>query len=345
VTKLVWPVAALGVLLLFNLFFTPGFFSVEVKQGHLYGNLIDILNRAAPIMLIAIGLTLVIATKGIDISVGSVVAISAGMVAILLGGDLEGGPRNPHLVVVLGALGVATACGLWNGLLVSRLGMQPIIATLILFVAGRGIAMVLTNAMVVWFYFKPFEIWGKGYWLGLPFSLYLVAGLLLVTAVVTRRTAIGMFIESVGINPTAARFSGISARNIILGAYVFTGFCAGLSGLVVASNVMNADGNNHGNLFELDAILAVVLGGTSLNGGKFYLLGSMIGALIIQTLTTTIYAFNVPPEYAQIFKAVVVYVVSLLQSERFRRKVVGMFRTSRASGSPGSASASRGVPA
>jgi simple sugar transport system permease protein len=342
-SKLVWPLVALACLLVFNFFFTPHFFQVEVKQGHLYGNLIDILKNAAPIMLIAIGLTLVIATKGIDISVGSVVAISANMVAVLLGG--ESVAKNPYVVVILGALSVAVACGLWNGLLVSRLGMQPIIATLILFTAGRGIAMVLTDGMVVWFYYKPFAIFGQGYWLGLPFSLYLVAALLLITALVTRRTAIGMFIESVGINPTAARFSGISAKNIILGAYVFTGFCAGLSGLVVASTTMNADGNNHGNLFELDAILAVVLGGTSLNGGKFYLLGSMIGALIIQTLTTTIYAFNVPPEYAQIFKAVVVYVVSLLQSDQFRRKVAGVFRTSRRSGSPGSASASGGVAA
>src|SRR5512142_2180063 len=112
--KLIWPLAALGCLLLFNFFFTPHFFSMEVKDGHLYGNLIDILKNAAPIMIIAIGLTLVIATKGIDISVGSVVAISAGMVAILLGGDLEGAVRNPYPVVLLGALAVSTACGLWN---------------------------------------------------------------------------------------------------------------------------------------------------------------------------------------------------------------------------------------
>jgi galactofuranose transport system permease protein len=319
--KLIWPLAALGCLLLFNLFFTPNFFQMEVKQGHLYGNLIDILKNAAPIMLIAIGLTLVIATKGIDISVGSVVAISAGMVAILLGGDLGGVPKHALPLVIVAALAVSTLCGLWNGILVSRIGLQPIIATLILFVAGRGIAMVLTNAMVIWFYVKPFALFGQGYWLGLPFSLYLVAALLVLTIVVTRKTAIGLYIESVGINPTAARFSGISAKNILLGVYVFTGFCAGLSGLVVSSTVMSADGNNAGNLFELDAILAVVLGGTSLNGGKFYLVGSMIGALIIQTLTTTIYAFNVPPEYAQIFKALVVYVVSLLQSAQFRRKL------------------------
>jgi len=329
-SRLIWPLIALGCLLLFNVFFTPNFFHIEVKEGHLYGNLIDIIKNAAPIMLLAIGLTLVIATKGIDISVGSVVAISAGTVAILLGGDLGGVPRFPLALALIGAVLASTAAGVWNGILVSRIGLQPIIATLILFVAGRGVAMVLTNALVIWIYVKPFAIFGQGYWLGLPFSIYMVAGLLLLTWLVTRRTAIGLFIESVGINPTAARFSGISAKNILLGVYVFSGFCAGLSGLVVCSTVMSADGNNAGNLYELDAILAVVLGGTSLNGGKFYLLGSMIGALIIQTLTTTIYAFNVAPEISQVVKAFVVYGVSLLQSERFRRRIAGMFVRERA---------------
>jgi ribose/xylose/arabinose/galactoside ABC-type transport system permease subunit len=324
-SKIIWPLVTLGILLLFNLFFTPHFFRIEMLEGHLFGNLIDILKNGAPIMLLAIGLTLVIATHGIDISVGSVVAISAGVVAMLIGGDLAGNPKYPLAFAMAAALLVCTAAGMWNGMLVSRIGMQPIIATLILFVAGRGIAMVTTNAMVIWLYVKPFALLGQGYLFGLPFSLYIVAFLLLATYLVTRKTALGMFIEAVGINPTATRFAGINARNILFWCYAFSGFCAGVSGLVVCSTVMSADGNNAGNLAELDAILAVVLGGTSLNGGRFFLLGSMVGALIIQTLTTTIYAFNVAPEIAQVVKALVVYAVSLLQSEVFRAKVVGMF--------------------
>jgi len=324
-SKIVWPLITLGALLLFNLFFTPHFFRMEIIEGHLFGNLIDILKNAAPIMLLAIGLTLVIATHGIDISVGSVVAISAGVVAILIGGDLAGHPKYPIAVAMIAALLVSSAAGMWNGMLVSRVGMQPIIATLILFVAGRGIAMVLTNAMVIWLYVKPFALLGQGYLLGLPFSIYIVACVLLVTSIFTRKTAVGLFIEAVGINPTAARFSGINSKNIIFWCYTFSGFCAGVSGLIVCSTIMSADGNNAGNLFELDAILAVVLGGTSLNGGKFYLLGSMVGALIIQTLTTTIYAFNVAPEISQVVKALVVYAVSLLQSEVFRSKIAGVF--------------------
>jgi simple sugar transport system permease protein len=308
-----------------NLFFTPHFFRLEIKQGHLYGNLIDILKNVAPIMLLSIGMTLVIATHGIDISVGSVVAVSAGAVAILIGGDLAGHPKYPIAVAMIAALLVCTAAGMWNGMLVSRVRMQPIIATLILFVAGRGIAMVFTNAMVIWLYAKPFAILGQGYVLGIPFSIYIVAFVLLLTFIFTRRTAVGMFIEAVGINPTAARFSGINAKNILFWVYTFSGLCAGISGLIVCSTVMSADGNNAGNLYELDAILAVVLGGTSLNGGKFYLFGSIVGALIIQTLTTSIYAIGIPADVSPVVKAFVVWAVCLMQSERFRTRIVRVF--------------------
>jgi len=319
-SKLVWPLAALAALLLFNFIFTPNFINVEIKDDHLYGNLLDILKNAAPIMLLSIGLTLVIATRGIDISVGSVVAISAATVAVLIGGDYAGAAKIPMGWAMLGAVAVAVVAGLWNGMLVSRVGMQPIIATLILFVAGRGVAMVLTDAQIVYLYHKPFFVVASGFFLMLPVPIFIVAAVLAVTALVTRRTAVGLFIEAVGVNPKATRFSGISAKNILLAVYAFSGFCAGIAGLIVASNVKSADGNNAGNLFELDAILAVVLGGTSLNGGKFSLIGSIIGALIIQTLTTTIYAFNVAPEISQVVKAIVVFLICLIQSPQFRAK-------------------------
>jgi len=243
----------------------------------------------------------------------------------MIGGDLKGVPKYPIELAMAAALGVSVLAGMWNGMLVSRVGMQPIIATLILSVAGRGIAMVTTNAMIVWLYAKPFALLGQGYFLGFPFSIYIVAFVVILTALATRRTALGLFIEAVGINPTAARFAGISAKNIIFWIYTFSGLCAGISGLVVCSTVMSADGNNAGVGYEMSAILAVVLGGTSLNGGKFYLMGSIVGALIVQTLTTTIYAFGVPPEIAKVVIALVVLVVSLLQSTRLRSMVAGLF--------------------
>jgi ribose/xylose/arabinose/galactoside ABC-type transport system permease subunit len=333
-SKILMPVLALAVLLLYNLIFTKNFFAMEIKDGHLFGNLIDIVKGATPIMLLAIGLTLVIATKGIDISVGSVVAIAASTIAVMIGGNLvmKNGVQvfvtnYPIAVAILITLFVAALAGAWNGMLVSFVGMQPIIATLILFVAGRGIAQLITNGQIITIYYEPFYYIANGYLFGLPFSLYIVVLILIITIILTRKTAIGLYIESVGANPKATHFSGINSKNIIFWCYVFCGFCAGISGIIVCSYIKAADGNNAGNLFELDAILAVVLGGTSLSGGRFYLVGSIIGALIIQTLTTSIWAIGVPPDIAQVVKAIVVFVVSIIQSEKFRKLIFKLLKT------------------
>ncbi len=322
-----WPVAAIAVLLLFNLITNPHFFSVSIRDGHLYGSLIDILNRAAPLMIIAMGLTLVIATHGIDISVGAVVAISGAVAATLIGGQLivSGGMQDvtkfPMAFVIAAALLVSTLFGMWNGMLVSFAGMQPIIATLILMVTGRGVAQLITNGQIITIYYSPFYFIGNGFLLGIPFSLYIVAAVATALLLFTRRTALGLFIESIGINPLASRFVGVRARSITFWVYALCGLCAGIAGLIVSSNVKSADGNNAGLLFELDAILAVVLGGTSLNGGRLTLVGSLIGALVIQTMTTTIYAVGVTPQWTLVVKAMVVFVVSILQSERVRNYI------------------------
>jgi galactofuranose transport system permease protein len=324
-----WPVAVLVLLLLYNLISDPGFFAISVRDGHLYGSVIDILNRASPLMIIAMGLTLVVATRGIDISVGAVVAISGAVAAAMIGGELvlSGGTgmadvtRYPLAVVIPCALGVAMLCGMWNGVLVSWFGLQPIVATLILLGTGRGIAQLITSGQIVTIYYAPYYVIGNGFLLGVPFSLFIVAAVAIVLAVLTRKTALGLFIEAIGINPVAARLAGIRARGITFAVYAVCGLCSGIAGLIVSSNVKSADGNNAGLLFELDAILAVVLGGNSLDGGRFSLRGSILGALIIQTLTTTIYAVGVPPEVTLVVKGVVVLVVSILQSERMKELI------------------------
>lgn len=321
-----WSVAVLALLLAWNLIADPQFFAISIKDGHLYGSLIDILNRASPLMIIAMGLTLVIATHGIDISVGAVVAISGAVAAAMIGGELvlSGGTgmedvtRYPLALVIAGALGVALACGMWNGVLVSWFGMQPIVATLILLGTGRGVAQLITGGQIVTIYYSPYYVIGNGFVLGVPFSLYIVAAVAAVMVLLTRKTALGLVIEAIGINPVASRLAGVRARGITFAVYAVCGLCAGIAGLIVSSNVKSADGNNAGLLFELDAILAVVLGGTSLAGGRFFLLGSVLGALIIQTLTTTIYAVGVAPEVTLVVKGLVVFVVSILQSERLK---------------------------
>lgn len=321
-SRIFWPLVVLSLMLVFNLTTNIHFFSITVRDGHLYGSLIDVLNRAAPLMIISMGLTLVIATAGIDISVGSVVAIAGSMTAMLIGGKYVMGndyiTAHPLWVCILGGLGIALLFGMWNGFLVAVVGLQPIIATLILLVAGRGVAQLIAEGQIITIYFKPYYFIGNGFLFGLPFSFFLVALILAAFLFLTRKTALGLFIESIGVNPTAARFAGVRARMITFWLYAICGLCAGVAGLIVTSNVKSADGNNAGLDFELDAILAVVLGGTSLKGGRFTLIGSILGALIIQTLTTTIYSIGVPPEITLVVKAVVVFAVSILQSERIR---------------------------
>ncbi|MGJ9383689.1 ABC transporter permease [Salipaludibacillus sp. CF4.18] len=206
----------------------------------------------------------------------------------------------------------------------TRLGIQPIVATLILMVAGRGVAQLITNGQITTIYYQPYSFIGSGHLFMLPFSIYIVIAVLCLALFITRKTAIGLFIESVGGNPVASHLSGISSKNIILMVYIFSGLCAGIAGLILSSNVASADGNNAGLWYELDAILAVVIGGTSLMGGRFFLVGTVIGALIIQSLTTTIYSIGIPAEIILVVKAVVVLIVCLLQSPEFRKKVSGL---------------------
>ena len=325
--RLTWPLVTLALLLAVNTAFNASFLHIEWRDGHLYGSLIDILNRAAPLILVSLGMTLVIATRGIDISVGAVVAISAAVAAWMIGGSVDGATtRLPLGVAITGALAVAMLCGLWNGALVAGIGMQPIIATLILMVAGRGIAQLITDGQIITIYYTPYFFMGGGYLAGLPFSVFVVAAVFVVLYLAITRTALGLFIQAVGINPTAARVAGVQAGRLIVAAYVFCGVCAGIAGLLISSNVKSADGNNAGQLLELDAILAVTLGGTALTGGRFSLVGSVIGALIIQTLTYAIYSLGVPPEINLVVKAVVVFIVMLLQSPEFRAQVGALAR-------------------
>jgi len=328
--RLLWPVLTLVLLLAVNAIFNPGFWQLQWRDGHLYGSLIDILNRASPLALVALGMTLVIATRGIDISVGAVVAIAAATAALLIGGELvvKDGVQNhvsrvPMGLAIVAALALSALCGLWNGLLVARVGMQPIIATLILMVAGRGIAQLLTGGQIITVYYAPFFFLGNGFLLGLPFAVFIAAAVWGTLHLLMTRTALGLFIQAIGINPAAARVAGLPQRLITVAVYVFCGVCAGAAGLVISSNVKSADGNNAGMLMELDAILAVTLGGTLLTGGRFSLAGSVLGALIIQTLTSTIYSIGVPPEINMVVKAGVVFVVMLLQSAEFRRAARG----------------------
>lgn len=331
IPRLVWPVLALALLLLFNLAFTSGFFHIEVRDGRLFGSLIDVLDRAAPVMLVAIGMTLVIATAGVDLSVGAVMAVSGAIAACLIArpeySPLSGiNLGGSVFLAVLVAIGVSMLTGTANGVLVSVGGVQPIVATLIFMVAGRGVAQLLTDGQVVTFKSDAMATLGNGFFLGLPVSVSVVAFALLAVTLLTRATALGLFISAIGANPEASRHAGIPAGKIKTIVYAICGLLAGVAGLLVAADINAADANSSGLYVELDAILAVVLGGTALTGGRFSLVGSIVGAILIQTVTTTILSRGVAVEYTLVVKAGIIIVVCLLQSPRFRLLVLRPLR-------------------
>ncbi|TDV33705.1 monosaccharide ABC transporter membrane protein (CUT2 family) [Paraburkholderia caballeronis] len=310
---LAWPAATLVALLAIDVIHRADFLSVTLLGGHLFGAPVDILTRAAPLVVVSLGMTLVIATRGIDISVGAVVAIAGAAAATVLADDPS------RVGTAFGAaLAVGLLAGAWNGLLVAFVGMQPIIATLILMVAGRGIAQLLTGGQIIPIGAPGYLAAGGGFFALVPCAVWIAIAVTTVTALIVNRTALGLFIRSIGVNPVAARLAGLSSRAVIFGAYAFCGVTAAIAGILISSNVRSADGNNAGLLLELDAILAVTLGGTSLAGGRFSLAGTVLGALIIQTLTYTTYSIGVPPEATLVVKAIVVLLVTLIQSPAAR---------------------------
>ena len=307
--RFTWPkgtpqIIALLLVLLVDSLVAPHFYQVVLQDGRLFGSPIDILNRAAPVALLAIGMTLVIATGGIDLSVG---ATAASMTVA--------GHSLP--VVLLAALAAGALAGLWNGILVAVLKIQPFVATLILMVAGRGVAQLITAGQIVTFDSPALAWLGSGSFLLFPTPVIVAAATLLLFWLFTRKTALGMFIEAVGINIRAAKNAGVNTRIVVMLAYVLSGVCAAIAGIIVAADIRGADANNAGLWLELDAILAVVIGGASLMGGRFNLLLSVVGALIIQGMNTGILLSGFPPELNQVVKAVVVLCVLIVQSPRF----------------------------
>jgi galactofuranose transport system permease protein len=336
-SRLFWPIVALALILIVDAIFAPSFFKIGILDGHLYGNLIDVFNNSAPLMLVALGMTLVIATGGVDLSVGAVIAISAGMGAVLINpvfgneqitNAVAADPNltnTPLWLVVVVTLVAGILCGLWNGVLVSRAKISPMVATLILMVAGRGIAQLIERGQIMTVYYTPYFWFGNGFILGLPVSLYIVALVYAIAWILVRKTSIGLFIESVGLNSKSTYYSGISEQNIKLFAYTFCGFCGAIAGLILGSYIHAIDANNIGLNYELDAILAVVIGGTLMSGGRFSLLASVVGALVIWAFTLTMYIFGVPANALLAGRAVLVLIVILLYSDYARRLMNKIF--------------------
>ena len=225
---------------------------------------------------------------------------------------------KPFWMAILFPLLTCTVMGLFNGFLIAKGGMQPFIATLILMVSGRGIAQILTNGKQFTTMYSPFRVIGQGNLGPIPMPIVIMTVVCVLMALFVRKTAFGTFVESVGVNRSASRLSGISSDAVIMIVYSITGFLSGIAGLIYSSRIMSNDSNNAGINYEMDAILAVVIGGTAMTGGKFSLLGTLIGSIIIRTIVTFVYYFGIVAEATMAFKALIIAVVIILQSEPVR---------------------------
>jgi ribose/xylose/arabinose/galactoside ABC-type transport system permease subunit len=296
---------ALALLLAFNLAFTDNFVSLQTLNVNL--------TQVTTIVIVGVGLTLVIATAGIDLSVGSLMAI-AGTLAPMLFGRVPGA-AGLALAIVLPVLATG-ACGYFNGWLITRFAIQPIVATLVLFIAGRGIAQVMTGGNLQTFTHEGFRWLGTGLLAGLPFQVWLMLAIVGGAAWLLQRTVFGRYIVAVGGSERAARLAGIPAARVKRRVYALSGALAGLAGLITVSINSSSDANLNGLGMELDAIAAVAVGGTLLSGGRASVVGTLIGALIIQLVRYTLLAHGVPDAAALVAKAAIIIVAVWVQGRR-----------------------------
>jgi ribose transport system permease protein len=294
---------AVVVLLLFNIAFTENFLSAANFRTQLV--------QAAPVCIVALGMALVIGTEGIDLSVGSVMAISAALIPLYLGA----GPLMAIIVAVIAGV----VSGLFSGYLVAYLGIQPIIATLALLVGGRGLALVIAHGQLVQVRNPEFLELGTGDFLGVP-VMVIVAGVLAVLAgLVVQRTTFGRHLVAVGGNRPASTLAGLPVKRVLISVYVISGALAAVAGVLATSRLGASDPSDVGLLMELSAITAVVVGGTPLTGGRVRVLGTVFGALLMQLVQATLIKHNLPDSTAQMVQAAIIVVAVYVARERSSR--------------------------
>jgi simple sugar transport system permease protein len=322
--RLTFSIALLFIILIQNIITTPHFFQMTITNGLLFGYIPSLLDNASQLIIVTLGMTLITAVAGgQDISVGSMMAISAAFCGLMLNGPEYRTEvfHNPYwLAVIVGLLGGAL-CGAFNGFLVAVLKIQPMIASLILFTAGRSIAKLITYSQTIYIMNPVYRYMGVQI-PGVPIrtTIIIAALMIVIVVLILRLTSLGLNIESIGINSSASRLVGINSTLIKFFVFVIAGILCGVAGLMASSSIGSVNSDEIGRFIELDAILAVALGGTLLGGGKFTIAGSVIGAYTIQAITTTMYAMNVRADQLSVFKAVIVVIIVVLNSEVFKEK-------------------------
>jgi len=307
-STLVSALAALLALVLFNALFTPNFLTVQTLNVNL--------TQVATIVIVGVGMTLVIATGGIDLSVGALMAIGGALAPVLfLNPPFGNGALGLLLAFTLPVL-LTGLLGLLNGSLITRFGLQPFIATLILFIAGRGVAQAFTNGKLQTFDNDAFQFIGMGRVLGIPFQVILMLAVVGLFAWVMRRTVFGRYVLAVGGNEEAARLAGVPVSRVKLAVYGIAGLLAGVAGLIVIAINSSSDANQVGLNMELSAIAAVAVGGTPLTGGRANVLGTLLGALIIQLIGFTLLSKGVPDSAALVVQAAIILLAVYFQRRK-----------------------------
>lgn len=324
------PIAALLILVIFNFVADPSFFAVTLSQNSagypvLSGNLITILDNASELVILAIGMTLVTsASGGQDISVGAAIALAGSVVLRVLCGT-ESRPETlqaPIIVAFLICCLVAMAFGAFNGVLVAYFKIQPMVATLILFTAGRSIAAWINNNELPIISDESFGYFGNFIpGIPVPTPIFIAIICMIIIALVLRFTKLGLFTQSVGINAESSRLNGINPEFIKFITYVILGLCVAVAGFIKVSRFSTINYSVVAKDIEMDAILAVALGGNALSGGKFNMAASILGAYVIQFLTTTLFKFNVISSALPAYKAVVVIILVVLSAPVVRDKL------------------------
>lgn len=291
---------AVVVLLVYNLGFTANFATVS--------NLTTQLVQVAPVIIVALGMAMVIGTEGVDLSVGSVMAIAAALLPLYLGYGIVAG--------VVTALVAGAMCGLLNGVLVAVVRIQPIVATLALLVGGRGLAIVLVDGQIKDIRNATLLDFGSAKALGVPLIVWLAAVLAIAVGLLVRYTTYGRQLVAIGDNRSASALAGLPVRRVLILTYVLSGLLAAVAGIVATARLTASDPSSIGNLYELSAITAVVVGGTSLSGGRVRILGTVMGALLIQLIRATLIKNDLPDSIAQIVQAVIIVLAVYAQRER-----------------------------
>ncbi len=321
------PLLALVLLAVINLINDPSFFKISATMNNagntvLSGYLITILDYGSELAILAIGMTLVTAASGgQDISVGATIAIAgSAMLHVLCGGVARPTEvATPVIVAFLVACLVGMLCGLFNGALVAIFKIQPMIATLILFTAGRSIAAWINNNELPIVPDPKFAYFG-GFIPGIPIptTVFIAAACIIIIALILKFTNLGLYTQAVGINEKSSRLNGINPTFIKILAFVILGLCVAVAALIKVSRLSTINYSVIAKDIEMDAILAVALGGNSLSGGKFNIWASILGAYVIQFLTTTLYKFEVSSDALAAYKAVVVIILVVFSAPTVR---------------------------